>query len=230
MGRTVTLLQLRTRIREATDTENDPHKGNDYLDDIINSEATELHGALVQIDEDIVNEKTQTIITTGTDTYQVASDHLRHKSLEYETASGYWEPLRLVSFKDRLCYQDTSGYAVAYRLVGAKLVLYPTPTTGQTYRHVYIPTQATLTQDTDTIDGLNGFDDLLVWKCSMRVALREGDTDQASNFKSLYDQTLQRITALAGQRAIYENAVIQDVEDYSDDAMYLRPYYRSPRP
>jgi hypothetical protein len=53
-------------------------------------------------------------------------------------------PLKRLQEHERNDYIGQTGTAEAFRALGANMVLYPTPTQGQTYIHVYLPTAPVL--------------------------------------------------------------------------------------
>jgi hypothetical protein len=224
MARNVSRETLRARIRQATNTEVDGDITVAYLNDLIDQESSELHAIIVQLDPDFF-EKTQTFSGVGLDCQPLPSDWYKSKDVEYEASTDHWVPLRWIQYRERLTYQGATGPAVACRRAAGKLYLYPTPTSGN-YRHIYTPTAPTFSDDEETIDGLNGFDDLLVWKCSIRVKMRK--EEDAAPFEARYNEMLARVTALASGPEQYENAVIQDVESYDLSDWPLRWGYSRP--
>lgn len=227
MARPVTRETLRDRIWQATDTERDPHISEAYLNDIISQEASELHGVLVQIDEDFF-EKTNEFTAAGQEYYALPADWYKTKGVEREVTTDEWLPLERTTFRGRLAYQGSTGDACAYRHAGTRLYLYPRPTTGD-YRIVYVPAAPELSDDEETVDGVNGFDDLIVWKCCVRVAIRKENPELEASFEKRYAEVLTRVTALASGPDLYENPVIADVESYGDTYPMRGVYARTPR-
>lgn len=62
------------------------------------------------------------------------------------------DPLYRLQEDERNDFMGETGQARAYRVLGANIVLYPTPIQGQTYTHIWIPTAPALTVVGDTID------------------------------------------------------------------------------
>lgn len=183
---------------------------------------TWLHGLLVKADPDYF-EGTQSAITTGLDRVALPGDYFETKRVDYQSSSTQHIKLKKITSRDILAYEGTSSStATAYRIVGSYLVLYPTPPSGQTYRHLYIPAPEDLTDDDDEIDGRAGWEELLVLRVAMRMAMKSGD--DITDIKAELEAELQRIIVQADQRNPFEGDVIADVEDYSDGAAMMRPY------
>jgi len=109
-----------------------------------------------------------TISTTGGATYALPSDHLWTVGVEYLVDSqGRRRPLTKLMRPERALYSGNSGQsACAYDVIGTNVVLYPTPPTGQTYYHVYIPQPTDISTAADgtliemaTLDG----EEFLIW-------------------------------------------------------------------
>lgn len=82
--------------------------------------------------------------TGGTSSYDLPADWLSTIGVDY--ASGNERTaLKRLSEEERNDYTGQSGTSEAFRLLGAKVHLYPTPITGQTYTHIYLPTAPDLT-------------------------------------------------------------------------------------
>lgn len=221
---TQTLAELRTRLRRLTDTEVDAHKTDTELNSLLSEARQEVHEILLRADPDWY-ESTATISTTGiTDTYALPADHHHTKGIEWLATTGFYEPLRRITFRDRLDYQvsGVAQSATAYRIVGSNVVLYPFPPTGQTYRHVYVPAAIALSADATTVDAREA--EMIVLRAAIRVIAKErGDT---AVFERMFDAEKGRMVAFTEDRAILESTVVADVESFEDDWMMPRPLRR----
>lgn len=70
-------------------------------------------------------------------------------------------PLERLQEEERNDYIGQVGQASKYRILGTNVVLYPTPTQGQTYTHIWIPTAPVITAVGDTIDCRLGHEEYL---------------------------------------------------------------------
>lgn len=184
---------------------------------------TWLHGLLVKADADYF-EETQSIITTDTGTYPLPDDYFETKRIDYAFSTTDYRPLKKITSREINAYQtsnSTAAQAEAYRLVGGNVVLYPTPPTGQTYRHLYIPAPADLTATTDEIDGRAGWEELIVLKVVIRMKLKA--EDDVTALQAELDAEVKRVVMHADERNPFEGGVIADVESFDDCGM-MRPY------
>lgn len=222
MPREVTLAELREAARLLTDTDEDPHKTDAWIDTLINDARKEVHEIILRADPDFFEDE-QTILTTGTAAgrYPLPDDHHLTKGVEWLAYGGTYVPLGRVRFRDRLKYQRPGGgtgvNAEAYRLVAGNVELLPPPPAGQTYRHVYVPAAELLEEEGDTVDGREA--ELIKLRVAIHLAIRE-EADTAP-LERAFDRELSRMIATVEDRAMNETTVIEDVEDFSDDGWHL---------
>lgn len=229
MPNEVTLAELRDQLRQLTDTENDDHKTDAWLNRLINEARQETFEVLRRADPDFY-EKQQVIVANGvTDSYPLPDDHHLTKGVEWLATGGFREPLTRTDFRGRLDYQlpnNGTSNACRYRLVGGNLVLYPRPRAAQTYYHVYVPAPIPLVDDVDTVDGREA--KMIVYTAAVQVALK--DESASKSYEDLRDRELQRLTVHSEDRASLEPAVIVDVEDFSDRPFRVGRYAEDWRP
>ncbi len=80
----------------------------------------------------------------GTSAYALPADWA--STIAIDAVSGTQRtPLTRLHEESRNDYIGQSGTAQAFRLIGTNVVLYPTPLTGQTHTHIYLPTAPVLT-------------------------------------------------------------------------------------
>lgn len=169
----VTLLQLRTRIRQRSDNE---HTGefvqDSELNQLINNRIKELYELLV-IHGLHRTESVQTISPTsvGGNPYALEADFFAMLGVwRVDPALGaIWLPRH-----DHRILPDTTkpGDAESYRVVGVSIEFNPVPTSG-TYKVKYVPVPADLVADDDTIDGVLGWEEYVVVGCAIDVLTKE---------------------------------------------------------
>src|SRR3990167_5391111 len=174
--RTFTLEELRTRARALVDMRDLDFVSDPELNRSLSAAYAWLYGKLGQDQIGLAGEKEQVIATTGAATYLVPSDYYAPIGVDWLNGSRYVE-LAQYSSAERNRYQELGGHAVAYRVIGtgaaAKVQLAPLAPAGQTYRHVYVPAAIDLVDDADTVDGVNGWEDLLVLQAAIRMLDKE---------------------------------------------------------
>lgn len=126
-------------------------------------------------------EATQTITTDGSAGYDIPSDHLSTIGVDREEAAGarQW-PLEQLMVQQRNRYSGaSSGRAQAFALVGSQVLLFPTPPSGQTYHHLYVPQPADLTAagDSEVVDVITADgENFIVWSAAV-IALGKEESD-----------------------------------------------------
>lgn len=131
-------------------------------------------------------ESEDNLTTDGGATYALPDDHLSTIGVDYRVnaSTGEYRQLYELMVQERTYFTNTgASEARAFALAGSNIVLYPTPPTGQTYRHVYVPQPADLSTEADdydvdvvTPDG----EDFLIWRAALlAIHKEEGDTSVA---------------------------------------------------
>jgi hypothetical protein len=164
-------------------------------------------------------ETTQTITSTGTNTYALSSDHYKTLGMDYLRATGVYEEVPEVTFAQRNLYNSLnslSGSPMGYRLVGANVVFYPAPPTGQVFRHTYVPAPASIAAlaDATAIDGVAGWDEYMVIHSAINAKIRErSDTrDLERKLVLLKERIAQAGVDREPPRAIGETHFAGDLE------------------
>jgi hypothetical protein len=183
VARSVTVGEIITQARYRADRENDSFFSAAELRTYVSASYARLYMMLVKGGFSLATEVEATITSTGTNAYALPATHLATVGIDYEVATGQYTPLRRLMTAERTHFQSSSGPATGYRLVGSDVILYPTPASGQVYRHVYIAAPAVLDADADTIDGVAGWEEFIVEDVARKMKVKEeGDTrphDQA---------------------------------------------------
>lgn len=206
----VTLLQLRTRVRQRTDNE---HTGdfvtNDELNQLINTKVLELYELLV-IHGLHRTESTYTITPLSTSpaetSYDLPADLFAVLGVYGQASTS--DPGRWLTRHDHRVVVNGyfPGDADTYRVVGSTLELNPPPTSG-VYTVRYVPVPAELTDDADTFDGVLGWDEYIVVAVSIDVLDKEdGDQNTIMRLENRLARLKDRIK-LAAQNAEMSEAV-----------------------
>jgi hypothetical protein len=176
MARTVTRLELVNRAKEIADMESDPFITDAQWNDAANRYLTEVYDLLVQCappDYYAADYSFQTV--AGTIAYALPSD-FRTMSMAYvELDPQRRRPLVAMQDRHRLDYQA--------------------PTEVRTIRLEYIPAPPVLTADSDTFDGVSGWEEL-VSALMARFALQK--TERDLNFVNMLCQEQRARIRTAG--------------------------------
>lgn len=167
MGRTVAMSTLVTNCLTAADLESQSVISSATTKVLIDRAYRQLYGELARPGVGYFDTEAA-IATTGGATYALPSDHLWTVGVEYVIdAAGHRRPLTKLMRPERALHTGNTGQsACAYDVIGTNVVLYPTPPSGQTYRHVYIPQPTDISAAADatlvemaTLDG----EEFLIW-------------------------------------------------------------------
>ena len=99
-----------------------------------------------------------------------------------------------------------------YRIVSNTIQFSPMPAVGLTIRLYYVPVSPVLVIDSDTFDGINGFEDWAV----LDAAIKMGDKEEmdVSALRARKDRLERRIMDMGANRDANESARVTDVSGW----------------
>jgi hypothetical protein len=213
---TVTLAQLKTQSRQRADMENSTLISDPELTTIINSSAAELHDLLIGVYEDYKLSSSTLSVTPNVDTYSLPNDFYKLRGVDLVLDSaGNAVTLKPFNFQERNSYLYTPTWNVVglsylrYHILGNSIRFVPVPSTSQTVKLWYIPAVTKLVLDTDTLDGVNGFEEYIIIDAAMKMRIKE-ETD-ISELVMQKEAMKQRINAMASGRDASQPERIADV-------------------
>jgi hypothetical protein len=200
MALTQTLLQLRTRLRELTDTENDTHLSDAELTRYINSAITYVYDKLViSSPSDYFLKETPIAVVAGTDSYVLPTDFYKLRALYVQEQPGYFRPVEPCQEEERM--------------------LLSAPTEACTLKMEYIPCATPLALDEDTFDGINGWEELVLQTAAIDVKNKR-EEDSVQHFRKRQDLE-KRISRMAFRDAGAPERVIDRNVKRRRDAWYF---------
>lgn len=233
---TETLLGLRTRIRQRTDTEHTTGDDDEFMTDtelnqLINKSYRRLFGLLVKSGLQSVAETMTTITGTGAALYALPDDFLAVQDV-YRVEGSHRPRLGRHNPRHRPSPANV-GIASTYRTFGtganAQIELSPRPGSG-TYEVYYIAIPTALAADGDTVDGVIGWEEYIVVDCAIHVLSKIGLPTQDMRLEKA---GLEReIAEEAAMRDLHESVHIVDVrarsglEGLADQYGFLPGGYR----
>lgn len=204
-----------------------------FVNDLVNQSYKKLHDELRSAYGQEFWRKTGTITTVnGTALYAVPSDFLTMLNVDQVDSAGYRYPMRSFMAPERAYYTNygtdfsASGYPMRWRMgrrsstAVQQIELIPTPTTVLTIELEYIPVLPQLINDTDLLDGSNGWDDFIVW--DVVVGLLHRDSSDPSVAMAERENERRRIQSLAALTGQTEPERVVDVERMYDTDMWWR--------
>lgn len=216
MANTVTLAQLKTQIRERADMENSTFISDTELLSYINLSYAELYDLLVSRFEDYYTLSTNLTISSGssvalpTDFYK-----LRGVDLRLDSSGNSWSAVPKFNFNNRNTRSANvsrllSGqFNTSYRIVGSDLHMVPTDNATGTYRLWYVPVYTPLASDSDTLDGVNGWEEYIIVDAAIKMLAKEESS--TTHLDQQKQALIDRVEQMAQNRDMDQPEVIADV-------------------
>jgi hypothetical protein len=211
MARSFTLLALRTKVRERADIESSSFISDTELNGYISASYAVLYERLVLSGLAYFESTENLTAVAGTASYAISATHMSTIGVDWQRASGKYEPLRRLMPKERDNFPESSHPAVGYMLVGQNIVLYPTPSAAATYRHVYVPAPADLTTDGQTVDGVSGWEEFIVNDAARKCLMKE-ESDTSAIEREL-DREIDRLEQARLHRYMADTPRITDDDE-----------------
>jgi hypothetical protein len=224
MARTFTLAQLQTKVRQRSDTEGSRHVTDVEIADYLNTAYAELYEILAQSGRHYF-ESVQAITTSGSATVNLLPDYMFTLRVDYLPSATVRRRLREVQVAELERWPVNGSSATGYRTIGSTLALYSTPPSGQNYEHRYVPACPVLVNPGDTVDGIGGWEELLVVSSAILVGLKE-ETD-VSTLRQQQAELRSRITQAAEDRELLSTGrIIDEDEPQRDEGSFdVRPWW-----
>lgn len=212
----VTLAQLRTRSRERGDMVNSRFVSDSELNTYINASITELYDLLIQTrGENYYVTGPETInLVPGTSSYPLVSGFLKLLGVDCVLSNTQAVSLHAFKWQERNRFREPfysqSYFNLMYQIRGDNIVFIPTPNNGQQIQYWYIPSASELTNDSDTFDGINGWEEYVVIDAAIKMRVKEeSPVDELLLAKQRMEE---RIKAASSGRDSLEPARVVDTE------------------
>lgn len=211
----ITLEELRIRAKRRSDMENSCFIEDPEWNQYISDSYLELYDILVSKFEDYYTEDPlEFTLSGGSSTYDLPANFYKMVGLDKNIAGEDWYVVRPWSFeqrtRQRIAERIQGLYsATRYRIVADKLRFVPAEAADGRYRLWYVPRATELTQDTDTIDGVNGWEEYIVIDAAIKALTKEESDTRALTQQKMYQ--LQRIETMAQNRDAGETQRVSDV-------------------
>lgn len=179
------------------------------LNDLVNLAGAELWDMLVAARGGGYYDKTGSLsIVAGTGTYSLPADFYELRSVQLEwTGQDHEEVPELSDLSERAEFVNWgvwgSASLKAWRFLGTSttesIEFVPTPTSAVTARLYYLPRWTDLANDSDTFNGVNGWEKLIALKVAME--LRTIEEQPFADLVALYNPVEARVKQMAAERA-----------------------------
>ena len=222
MARTRTLSQMREESYRRADCEGayDRHDRAD-VDRDLNQGSAEMWDALIEARGAEYLQTSATLTTTAdTSSYALTSAAPTFYILigvRVDETGGY--PLTKFAPHEEAALRDPNaggGWPTHYQLrrTGAgvsSLVILPEHEAGLTIAVDYVPAFTDMVDDTDTFDGLNGWEDYPIDFAARKMAMRDEDWDLADRLEKDMARTKARIMRVSPKRDLHQARRSRDV-------------------
>jgi len=176
MANTVTLAQLRTRSSQRADMENSEFVSPEELLSYINASYAELHDILVSKFEDYYTISSLFSIASG-NTSPLPTDFYKLRGVDFKVDANNWISVSKFNFANRNTISRSSvsrsNKSAQYRVIGDNLMIEPESSAVGDYRIWYTPVYTPLVLETDTVNGLNSFEEYIVIDVAIKMLAKE---------------------------------------------------------
>lgn len=216
----VQLSTLRSRALDLADMVNSDFVDAATVNEWVNTAADELYDLLVSKFQDYFTKSIAFLTVASQEQYALPADFYKLTGVDLVNG-GKTRTLLPFPFHERNRYRNASAFyglqaKPRYWIRGSAgsggtfLHLLPIPPGGLAGTFWYVPARTQLVVDADTFDGVNGWEDFIVFDVAARlVGKEEGD---ASLWVTKKQEVRQRIEIAAQERDVGEPATITDVE------------------
>lgn len=209
MALTVTLADLRTQVRQRADMENTTFVTDSEITGYINSAIADLYDVLTSKVEDYYT-ISASVVTNGTsDSFALPADFYKLVAVDYQL-SGLTQPMEKFNFQDRNRF-IYNAQVIRYRIIKNNILFKPVPS-AQTITVWYVPAFTALVSDSDTFDGINGWETYVVLDAAQQcLAKEESDVSAIVTEKA---QVMAKIEMMANNRDQGRPETVADVSGY----------------
>lgn len=175
---TITLANLRTRARDRANMENSTFVSDSIFDSYINYAISELRDIMAsKVGEDYFATSSLSTVAPGQDTITLPADFYKLLWVEAQVDTNHWVKLKRFEVSEQSGLSTGLGYVgseLMYRLRADTLWFSPTgAASGRTIRLWYVPVNTVLVNGTDTLNGLNGWDEYVVITAARKALIKE---------------------------------------------------------
>ena len=216
MANTVTLADLRTRCRERSDMENSQFISPTELLSYINASYAELYDIMVSKFEDYYVTSSTFTIASGANTEALPTDFYKLRGVDYKIDNNNYVAARKFNFSKRNALNNSTIYAgtgsreIQYRILGNNLHLEPASNAPGDYKIWYTPIYTPLASESDTVDGINGFEEYIVIDVAIKMLAKEESS--TTHLEREKVAMLERIEIMAQNRDYDQPEQIADMD------------------
>jgi hypothetical protein len=229
MASMVTLTELELSARRLADVETDLKRfPQAEVWDYINRAIKHFHTELLRVRGQGYS-LSDTFITTsqGVEMYGLPATFLQATKVwtivdgRERVLRGY-EPYETDGIRDQVSWDSPLGEFSRWRLVGDNISLRPTPPSSKTVFIRYVTTLVKLTSGSNTIDGIDGFDEFIVAWAARRMAIKDNKMELVGTLSQDIQDTLERLRVTWRSRNAAEPVRMLDTRGDTEARHYGR--------
>jgi hypothetical protein len=207
MARSYTIAQIRQRIRKKADMISSTgfFPDSDVLD-LINERYGAFYDVLVGSYANYFATTGTQVLTPGTSTYALPADFYKLISCDRDNGNGTYTSI----FPYQELERNSSLYSSANQIPNA------------TVRYRYIPQPTIFTLDTQSIDGIAGWESILILECA--IAMKNAEESDTSGLERELEREYRRLQTITADRDVTMPGRVTDVSVY--DNAYIRDALR----
>ena len=223
MSRTVTLTQLQLQSRQRADKVGSGFILDSELIQYINNSYAELYDLLVgAYDNDYFLSEFPITTVGGTKFYDLPDGFYKLRGIDYNIAANHNLTLRPFQWNERNKFQEGTYWASLvglngprYKISGNQIAFYPAPDGAFNLNLWYIPACPLLVAGTDTVDGVNGFEEYIIIDAAIKMLQKE--ESDVSILLAQKQAIIARINLMAENRDASQTFRVNDVRtDWQD--------------
>lgn len=223
MAKNVTLSSMRTRVRRRADMVNSTFVSDAELTQYINDAKDDLYDLLVQKygQDYYTTVSPETSFTTNVLSYALPDDFYKEVGVDLKVSGNNYVTCKPFMFAERnrfntLLSRGVLGYqSTFYKIIGNQIQFTQSPGSGSAFRIWYVPASPDLVNDSDTFDGVNGWEKLIEVKAAIYCLQKEeSDTSVLEREES---KLVMRIEQAAESRQAGIGQRVTDVRDLLSD-------------
>ena len=215
----VTVATIRTNAKAFADMEKSKLVSDTLWLNFINKGYKRLYDLLVSKFEDYyVGDPTAFTVVSGASSYSLPADFYKLRGVDRDIGGGEYVEIFPFNFVDRNRKRLATRFRsietrVRYRIVGNKLIFTPADLAPGSYQLWYVPRATDLTQDSDTVDGVNGWEEYIELDAAIKALIKEESDPSALMAERAKIE--ERIETMAANRDVGQSHVIADVSNYN---------------
>ena len=214
----VTLAEIKTQARQRSDMENTQFISDSELNSYVNASVKELYDLLVAAFDDYYIADAYEVTLAADSHITLPTDFYKLRGVDKSNSTSNWFTLKPFNFLERNKYnnQNLANYAlgpnlVNYRVFGSTIKLEPSYNSEGNYRIWYVPKCPALVSDTDSFDGINGWEDYVVVDCAIKMLQKQ--EDDVSVLMAQKNELKSRIEAMSADRDAGSPETITDARN-----------------